>query len=248
MTTIPIGLQTYTVRLQMADDPEGTLRQLATMGYDGLETFGGTTGLPLSTRPLLDELGLGVFGIHIGLAQLEEDVEGTAEYCHALGTEYVTIAYTSPEVHRDVPSLAGRLNELGRRLRQEGITLSYHNHGAELEPYRDTTVLAALLDATDGDTVMAELDVCWLKAGGVDPVEYLRRYAGRIPLVHMKDMTPDGVPADVGDGVLDMAAILRAAIEGGARYLIAENDNPPNPLESARRSLDALRALTAAQG
>ena len=246
MTDLPIGLQTYTVRNEMKADLEGTLRQLAEMGYDGVETAGGTSGLPLSTRPLLDELGLGVFGIHAGLPDLEEKFEELVEYCRALGTEYVSVAYTSPEVHSDVPALAERLNGLGHRLRQEGLTLSYHNHAMELEPYDGTTILAGLLDATDPDAVMAELDVCWVKAGGADPAEYIRRYAGRVPLVHMKDMTPEGEPADVGDGVLDMPAILRAAVESGARYLIAENDNPPAPMESARRSLEKLRALTAA--
>jgi sugar phosphate isomerase/epimerase len=247
MTDLLIGLQIYTVRSRMSADPEGTLRQLAEMGYGGLEAAGGPAGLPLSTKPLLDELRLPVFGVHTGLPQLEDDFEATLEYCRGLGAEYVTIAHTSPEVHRNVAGLAERLNTLGHRLRQEGMTLSYHNHAMELEKFDGTTVLDGLLKATDPDVVMAEFDVGWVKAGGADPVEYLRRYAGRIPFVHMKDMTRDGEPVDVGDGVLDMPAILRAAVEGGTHYLIAENDNPPDPMESARRSLEALQALTAGQ-
>src|SRR5690349_4839124 len=103
MTDMAVGLEVYTVRHQMSADMEGTLRQIAAMGYEGLETAGGAVSLPASVRPLLDELGLRVFGIHASVSQLENDFDGTVAYCRALGTEHVTIAYTAPEVHRDVP-------------------------------------------------------------------------------------------------------------------------------------------------
>ena len=140
-------------------------------------------------------------------------------------------------------ALAPRLNEFGRRCRERGVTFGYHNHNFEFERSDGAYLLDVLLDSTDPALVNLELDAYWAAYAGVDPSAYLRQRAGRVPLVHLKDMAPDRTFTEVGDGTLDMAAIMEAAREGGARWFIVENDKPQIPsLESARRSLENLRA------
>lgn len=142
--------------------------------------------------------------------------------------------------------MRGPLNEMGRACRQHRLTFAYHNHDFEFAQSAGAYLLDRLLDATDPDLVGLELDVYWAAYAGVDPAGYLRRYAGRGPLVHLKDMATDRSFAEVGDGTLDVAAIVAAAEEGGARWYIVENDRPAIPaLESARRSLQNLQAMEA---
>lgn len=120
-----------------------------------------------------------------------------------------------------------------------------HNHDWEFTGHADgASLLDLLLDATDPALVALELDAYWATYAGADPVAYLQRRIGRVPLVHVKDMTPERTFAEVGDGTLDMGAIITAARAAGARWYIVENDAPTIPsLDSARRSLTNLQAM-----
>ena len=101
-----------------------------------------------------------------------------------------------------------------------------------------------LLAHTDPTLVKLECDVYWAAYAGVDPSTFLRQHAGRIPLVHIKDMTPERTFAEVGDGTLHIASIIDIARSSGVQEFIVENDAPSIPsLESARRSLENIRAF-----
>ena len=93
--------------------------------------------------------------------------------------------------------------------------------------------------------VQFELDIYWLKKGGQDPAAFIRRYAGRSPQVHLKDMDAnDGSTAEIGSGLLDMKSILAAAKGAGARWLIVEQDHCKRPpLESAKISIEAIKRI-----
>jgi sugar phosphate isomerase/epimerase len=105
-----------------------------------------------------------------------------------------------------------------------------------------------LLASSDPENVKLELDVYWAVFAGVDPLDYLRRYAGRIPLVHLKDMAPDRSFANVGEGTLDFPQLARTAEQEGAQWFIVEHDEPgPEPVAAAKASLDNLRRMDIAQ-
>lgn len=241
-----VGIQLYTLRNELARDVEGTLRALAQMGYDGVQHSGGAEVLPASLmQRVTEETGLRLLGTHAHLPALETSEDEEVAYCRQLHCRHVAIAWTPPEEHGDVERLAGRMDRAGERLRDAGITLSYHNHAAEFARSGDTTVLDALLANTDPQCLMLELDVAWAAVAGMDPVQYLRRYAGRIPFLHVKDLNTDGTFADVGEGILPMAEICRAARDGGTQFFIVEHDNPTDPFDTARRSLQNLRDILA---
>lgn len=255
MTGDSIALQLYTVRDETARDFAGTLRRVAALGYTAVE-FAGYGGLSSDDlKGLLAETGLAAASTHVGLDALENSPDDAIDYCAAIGCRYLVLPGLPPE-RRDPTSLralAPRLDDIGRRCQARGIAFGYHNHDWELAPADGDnntgdggTLLDLLLDATDPALVVLELDAYWASYAGVDPVALLRRRAGRVPLVHLKDMTPARTFAEVGDGTLDIAGTVAVARAGGARWYVVENDQPAIPsLESARRSLDNLRAMPA---
>ncbi len=249
MSEVGVALQLYTVRDETARDYAGTLRRVAALGYAAVE-FAGYGGLASDAMTaLLAETGLRAASTHVGLQALESDLAGAIDYCRAIGCSYLTLPGL-PDDRRDAAALralAPFLDECGRRCREHGITFGYHNHDWEFarEGGADGSfLLDVLLDATEPAEVALELDVYWAAYAGVDPVAYLRGRSGRVPLVHLKDMAPDRGFTEVGDGSLGLRGVIEAAREAGARWYIVENDAPRLPsLESARRSLENLKAM-----
>jgi sugar phosphate isomerase/epimerase len=242
----PIALQLYTVRDETARDFAGTLHQVAQMGYRAVE-FAGYGGLPPGQMAgLLAETSLHAASTHIGFATLESSLDRELDYCQSIGCASLVLP-ALPSEYRSLEGMRGllpRLNEIGRRCHERGIAFSYHNHDFEFAQTDGKTLLDVLLENTDPLVVALEFDVYWAAHAGVDPVSYLRKWAGRALLIHVKDMAPDRSFAEVGDGTLNMPAICRAAHAQGARWYIVENDRPSIPsLESARRSLANLRSI-----
>lgn len=246
MAEVPVALQLYTVRDETARDFAGTLRQVAQIGYGAVEFAGYGDLSAAEMKALLDETGLRAASTHVALARLEENLDGEIDYCRQIGCANLVLPWLDPS-RRDAAqfrALAPRLNEFGRRCHDQGLTFAYHNHDFEFVQDDGVYLLDRLLDATDPALVGLELDVYWAAFAGVDPAEFLRAHAGRVPLVHLKDLAPDRGFAEVGDGTLDLSAIFTAAEAGGARWYVVENDKPRMAsLESVRRSLENLRAM-----
>lgn len=246
MADVPVALQLYTVREDTARDFAGTVRQVAALGYNGVE-FAGYGGLaPGEVRALLDETGLQPASAHINLEAVEQDIASAVDAATIIGCRYLALSWLPEErrTRQALRDLAPRLNEAGRVCRERGIRFAYHNHDFEFQRADGAYLLDILLDATDPDLVALELDVYWAAFAGVEPIEYIRRRAGRVPLVHLKDLAADRSFTDVGDGTLDIPAICAAAQQEGAAWYIVEHDRPPaGGLASARRSLENLRAL-----
>lgn len=246
MASIPVALELYTVRDETARDFAGTLRAVGQMGYAGVE-FAGYGGLSADDMTaLLAETGLRAAASHVSLAAIEQSLDREIDYCLAIGAPYLVLPWL-PEQRRGVAemrALAPRLNEYGRRCQERGLGFGYHHHDFEFARDNGAYLLDLLLDGTDPALVVLECDVYWVAHAGADPAAYLRRHAGRVPLVHVKDMAADRGFADVGEGTLDLAGLFTAAEEGGVQWYIVENDQPRGPsLESARRSLENLRAM-----
>lgn len=250
MTKLPIALQLYTVRDEIARDFAGTLRQVADIGYRSVE-LAGYGGLAAGEmKSLLDSLGLGVAGSHVGLDALDKDIEGVIAYNTTIGNRYVVCPWLPEERLRNVAAcgeVAGAFNRIGERLKAAGLSFAYHNHAFEFKRVEgDVYAYDVLMNACDPALVKIEMDTFWVKKGGEEPGDYLRKYAGRVPLIHLKDMTPgaDGTFAEVGEGVMDFDAIFNAAGEAGGEYYIVEQDRCQRPpLESVRISFENLKKM-----
>ena len=250
-----IGLQLWTVRDALAQDFAGTLERVAALGLAGVE-FAGYGGLSASDlRDLLARLNLQAAASHVAYERLFSQLDEELRYAAELGLTRLVCPWARFEQDAEWLSFADRLEQVAQECANAGVSLSYHNHAHELQDrLGGERVLAALLSRAP--TVQAELDVAWLQAGGASAPEYLRRYAGRTDLVHLKDYRAgqggpreDGVvTVALGDGVTDLEGVLTALREANARgagpawLLIEQDDSEGNSFDSVARSLAWLRA------
>jgi len=251
-----IAVQLYTLRT-LLDDPahiSGVLARLREIGYEAVEVAGLGAGVPDRFGDELRRSGLTACAVHAGLDRLTQELDRVIEECRQWGCEYVVV----PSVPRSYHSgegfrrFAAEASELAGRLREHGLRLAYHNHAYELERFDGKTGLETLLAAAGAEVLDAELDTYWLQFGGADPATWIRRYKGRVPLVHLKDMAVrhgDPVDAVIGEGNLDWTEILSACRDAGTRWLVVEQDNPEgDPLEAVAGSFRNLERLMSGEG
>lgn len=247
MTKIPVAVQMFTLREETEKDFAGTLKKVAELGFDGVE-FAGYGGLEVTeVKALLDEYGLKASGSHVPFDQLQNNLEQVIEEQKILGSEYIVWPYLTGEQRNEetYKSLIPTFAEIGKKVREAGMTFCYHNHDFELDKLSDGRfVLQAFLEDTDPAHVQAELDVYWIKRAGEDPVEWIQRYKDRTPLIHLKDMTTDDEQffAELGTGGVDIDAVIKAGQEVGAKWFVVEQDQTRRtPFESIEISINYLK-------
>jgi sugar phosphate isomerase/epimerase len=242
MPNLPIAAQLYTVRDLMAKDVIGTLRAVAALGYDGVE-FAGLYNTPVADlRALLDELGLRVCSSHVALKELEQNLDQAIANYQALGCPIITVPSLDASRRSDYARLGAQLSPIAERVRAAGMRLAYHNHDYELRDQDGATGLARLRDAVAPDLLGFELDCGWAHKIGQDPLALARSFAGRLPLLHIKDVDANGEWVEVGQGEVGYGPLIDAAPGLGVEWLIVEQDTCARPpLESLALSLAWLR-------
>lgn len=246
MNRLPYALQLYTVRDYLNEDVDGTLCRVKEMGYDFVEPagFGGLT--PEEFRKRLDAAGLRTCSMHLDLAQLADAPTAAIDLLGLFDARY-GVAGVRPGDRTFWTATGKTLSRAGAALRAAGLRLCYHNHAHEFERFDGQSGYDIMLDETAPEDLGLELDVYWVKYGGLDPVETIARYADRVTLLHVKDMAPgeDRAFAEVGHGVLDWPAIFDAARAVNTRWYIVEQDIcAGDALESAavsQRFMDSVR-------
>ena len=255
MGSLPVALQMYTVRDRTAEDFAGTYRAVAEMGYEGVEIAGDGGLSAAEMKKLLDDCGFGRFGIHTMLSALEEDVQKHIDYNLEIGNKWIVVPWMPEELRKDAAgwrSTAARMAETGAKLKEAGLVLGYHNHAFEFDVREgDQYGFDIFYASAPADCVQCEIDTYWVKFAGQDPAAYVARYKDRAPLLHIKDQTPPPDPTftEVGTGIIDWPAVIKAAEGGIAQALIVEQDRCARPsLESAKISHDNLRRILADMG
>jgi sugar phosphate isomerase/epimerase len=242
-----IGLQLFTLRNETEKNFIGTLEKVARLGFQGVE-FAGYGGLSANElKGVLDNLGLKAASSHVPITLLENDLDHVIEYQQAIGNRHVACPFLPPErrTKEAYYELITILNEIGRKCHEEGITLSYHNHDFELIEMEDgKKPLELLIEETNPEWVKAELDIYWLTKAGEDPVQWLKRFKGRTPLVHLKDMTQDDEKffAELGTGGVDLEGVINQGNQTNVEWFIVEQDQSRrSPLESVEISINFLK-------
>lgn len=248
MPKIPIALQMYTLRDDTEKDFAGTIRKVAEIGYAAVELAGHGNLSLHELSSLLADNHLKVAGSHIGLDRLENELPKVIEESLALGNRYVVVPYLAEERRRtaeDYKKVAGILNSLGETLQASGLTLCYHNHDFEFQTLDNGQIGEdILLENTEPALVKAEVDTYWVLKGGQDPVAFVQKHTGRVPLMHLKDRDrADGSFAPVGTGDLPLDALVAAAPGVGTEYLIVEQDVCKGPaIDAVTLSYNNLKA------
>lgn len=271
---LPVMLQLYNVREELKKDFDGTLKQAADAGYKYVELalaqFYGKTAAQFKTA--LDKAGLAAVSAHVPFRDMTADPDGVIGYHIDTGCKFIVIPYLSGEDQSSGPNYEAvkkEIAKLGEIVNKKGAVLLYHNHEFEFQDYRGKYALDDLYDSVPANLLQTEIDVCWAKVGGVDPIPYILKYSGRAPVVHLKDFAaPDGgsVKAEydligevkkaraagafpfraVGYGVQDIPGIVKASEKAGAQWLVVEQDLPSpgkTAIECAKDSLDYLKKL-----
>lgn len=239
-----VGLQLYSLKDECARDFAATLENVARMGYSAVEFagYGGLTGQAL--KKLLEDNQLQAWGAHVGLDRLNTALDQEIEINLAVGSRCLVCPYAEMKTRDDALRLADALNEANRKIAPLGMKLGYHNHAHEFATDGGKYLLDILFEQLD-QSVFAELDVFWVAYAGVDPVAYIQKYAGRQQLIHLKELAANGRDnPEIGSGKLDFTAIINAAREAGVnRFIVEQEEYTCPPLQSCKKSLDALKCL-----
>ncbi|HEX6537411.1 MAG TPA: sugar phosphate isomerase/epimerase [Gemmatimonadaceae bacterium] len=231
----------------MDRDVEGTLAELARIGYAEVELAGLHGKTPREMRTILDRAGLRATSSHIAMRDIRERWPAALVDAHTLGQRWIVCPWIdesdrTPDGYRRV---AEELDRAAEAARGAGLGFAYHNHDYEFAPIAGGVVPYDLLLAEcDPALVRMELDLYWIAKAGRDPLAYFEAHPGRFPLVHVKDMARDGAMVDVGQGTIDFAAIFARHARAGIEHYFVEHDDPPSPLADARASYQYLRHLT----
>jgi sugar phosphate isomerase/epimerase len=228
---VKIGVQLYTVRDQMAEDLTGTLKRLAEAGLKHVELAGLSGKTPEEFGDVLRSTGLSAVSAHVGLAEVRDRLEETAALYKGLGCQWLVVPWAPKEEFADGGERLGQeLASIGKLVRELGMRLAYHNHDFEFMDLDGAPAYAVFWDSA-ARTLEAELDLYWCHHAGQDPVDWLGKLKGRVPLTHFKD-GHGGVFHPVGQGDLDWDSIIPAARSAGVEWALIELDSSPkDPVE-----------------
>jgi sugar phosphate isomerase/epimerase len=249
---IPMGIEMYSVRDELKKDPQGTVRAIAGIGYQGLEFyapyFEWTHAQAKEMKKLMDDLGIRCFSTHNDASFMSKDhIQNAIDLNLNLGSKYVVMASSQPKPGLDGwKEIAEALNFAEEKLESSGLKAGYHNHELEFKPVDGVRPMELLAKNTK-PSVMLQLDVGTCLAAGSDPAAWIRSNPGRVRSLHCKDWSPEpgkGFSVLFGEGAADWKAIFAAAESvGGAEYYLMEQEGSRySELETAKKCLEAYRA------
>lgn len=252
-----LGLQLFTVRDAMAEDPIGTLKQLKAMGYEDFETYGydpkteSIYGFAVAEfKALLDELGLTTTSGHYGFSDYfnasDEELRWFVAQCikaaKALESPYITWPWIHPDYRnaKDFKRLATLLNTIGKQVAEAGLGFAYHNHGYEFDDWGGTTGFEIILAETNPDWVKLQMDMYWAVHSGTTPKALVAAQPGRYVMWHIKDM--DKITRDyteLGNGSIDYVSMLPDPVAAGLEYYYIEQGGnfAENSMQSVATSI-----------
>lgn len=245
-----LGLQLYSVKELTEKDFIGTLKEVAKVGYDGVE-FAGFFNTPAKElKKALDDLNLIPCGSHTGIDLLQNNLYEVIDYNLEIGNRYIVCPGIPPRMRDSADAykkLAELFNEIGRRCKQDGIQFAYHNHAFEFEKFDGEYGLDILMSHTDPDLVHLELDTFWVEYCGLKSVDFMKKYPKQCSsLIHIKDLKSmdNKVSTEIGSGIMDFVEIVKVAKELGTKWYIVEQEEFEIPqLESIKQSLDYMRSI-----
>jgi sugar phosphate isomerase/epimerase len=254
-SSIPVGLELYSVRDSLKKDLQGTVKAVAQLGYQCVEFYAPyyewTEAQAKDLRKLLDDLGVRCYSTHNDQTYFNADkINHARDLNLALGTKYMVWSYTDAKPNiGGWKQVADKLNSAAETLASSGLTPGYHNHDAEWKPVDGQRPMDVLAKNTKPE-IMLQLDVGTCLEAGADPVAWIRSNPGRIKSLHLKDWSSDpakGYKVLFGEGDAKWKDIFAAAesVGGAEYYLIEQEGSRYSELETASRCLQTYRSMRA---
>jgi sugar phosphate isomerase/epimerase len=244
-----VGIQLYTLRDDARRDLEGTLTNIAQIGYKEVELLSSMNNFgmePTRLRALLDRLGLRAPSTHLGTESFD-NLQREIDNAKILGHEYLVLAslHDNPTLD-DYRRWADRLNDAGRRAQPSGVRVAFHDESQDFKKIDGVVPYDVLAERTDPNYVRLQLDTGNLALAGADVFDYQKRYGSRYWLFHIKDAPGAGAEhdAELGKGVIDFKRLLANIDHIDEKHLYVEQESyPGTPLESVRRDYQYLSTL-----
>ncbi|SYZ77538.1 sugar phosphate isomerase/epimerase family protein [Trichococcus shcherbakoviae] len=281
MAKVKIGVQASTVKKSFEEvGPYETLKKLHDIGYNSIEVsqVATTPENIAEIQKATADFGMEVASMSASLKPQVKDGESlTTHYdkivadCKAVGTNLLRIGMLPIDAMASLDKVlefCHDVNEVTQKLKEDGITLYYHNHHIEFRKYDGKFLLDIIREKAP--LLGFELDVHWVQRGGANPLEVIKDYKGKVELIHLKDYRISEIPqdgfdalytgdvakfmdyftntiqfAELGTGSLPLKAIIEESIASGARYLLVEQDDTygVDPFESLKISREYLLEL-----
>ena len=268
---LPIGLQLYSVRELLPKDYEGTLKQIAALGYQEVESAGYFGHTVPQVKAAMSAAGLHLVSAHYSHDNLAKDFDNILAFNHELGVNYIICSFPGIKdpsrlkdtSHRTVVNSftmedyrwnAEQFNIFGEKVKAAGMKFGYHNHTMEFGKQDGVAPLDEMIRLTDPSLVTFELDCGWVVVGGANPVDYIRRYPTRISMLHVKDFKHTDKPASIvdpphaaqlGEGTLDYRPVFEAAKKANIKHYFVEQEGfDIPPLEALKIDEEYMKKLT----
>ena len=246
-----VGLQIYSLRESIFKNPKKVLEEIASYGYNELETFGYGDGklFGLSVKEYGDHvksLGMKTISGHYGIDLLSKNWEQSCADAAALGQKFVVVPWMSDQYYKSLSvlkSTCALINKAGETAKKAGLRMGYHNHAFEFGKVDGQVIMDVMLKELDPALVGIEFDLFWVVNAGQDPLKYFSQYPGRFEQWHVKDMDKSDKEknADVGTGAIDFKPIFaQAKLAGMKHFYIEQETYPVSPSESVKTSIKGL--------
>jgi len=257
-----IGLQLYTLRNELKTDTAGTLKAVADAGYEQVEPYGFPEAGDMIAAA--KDNGLAVNSSHFAWESVTEPgKEGVPAFSEILqkakdaGLTHLVIPYIHAHKRENLDgykNLAEKMNVAAVEATSAGIQLSYHNHAFEFQPMDGGKTGYDIFREEFAPGMKFEVDVFWVKVGGVDPSTLITDLKGRVSQLHLKDLQkgssipefgslPNEAFKELGKGMIPIEPIIEAAAEAGVAHCHVEQDQSPAPLQSIAESATYLNSL-----
>lgn len=251
---VPVGLELFSVRKELAEDLNGTLKAVAKMGYQGVEFFSPyfswTPDKAKEVRKLIDDLGLKCLSTHNGRnAFMADGIDKAVELNTILGSRFVVMASAGrvPQTEDGWKLVAENLQSAVDKLKTVKMLPGFHNHALEFKPLPEggKRPIEVLASNTSKDVVL-QLDVGTCVEVGYDPIAWIKQNPGRIKSIHCKEWSKEkGFQALFAEGASPWVEIFKTAAKVGGveHHLIEQEGSPFTPFETAQKCLDNYKTL-----
>ena len=268
---LPVGLQLYSVREMLAKDYEGTLKRIASLGYQEVEAAGYYNHSPQQVTDAMSGAGLHLVSSHHSSADLNKDFDKILDFEKQVGVRYIICSFPGYKDPSKVKGMqrkaqldaftlddykwnADQFNHWGEKAKAAGMNFGYHNHTMEFRKMNGVVPLDEMIRLTDPSLVTFELDCGWVIVGGANPVDYIKRYPTRISMLHVKDFKHTDKPASIaapppaaqlGQGTLDYKPVFEAAKKGEIKHYFVEQEGYDiPPFEALKIDADYMKNLS----
>ena len=255
MSKPTIGAQLYSccAFTQTASDLAESLKKVAAIGYTTVQISAiGSEIDPKDVAKMLADNNLTCNATHMDWDMFLSDIDAIIEKNALWGCMHPAVGGITFEKYGSldgVKQFGDELAVVAPKLAEAGMDFSYHNHDHEFQKMSDgRTWLAAIYEDISPELLKAEIDTYWIQSGDGSPERWLEKVAGRMPVIHFKDMAfrdKEQVFSEIGEGNLDWPAIIKAAADGGCEYAFVEQDNcyGGDPFEALATSYNNLKAM-----